>query len=79
MSKKCLNMKEIFKISEILYDAMETEQEETDVNGAQTNYRRYIYLLKCCVVFSFYSLGNFCWWIEIDILRVNPHIIGLQR
>ena len=44
MSKKCLNMKEIFKISEILYDAMETEQEETDVNGAQTNYRLYIYL-----------------------------------
>ena len=79
MSKKCLNMKEIFKISEILYDAMETEQEETDVNGAQTNYRLYIYLLKYCVVFSFYSLGHFCWWIEIVIFRVNPHIIGLQR
>ena len=29
-----------------MYNAMETEQEETDVNGAQTNYRLYIYFFK---------------------------------
>lgn len=56
-----------------MYNAMETEQEETDVNGAQTNYRLYIFLK----IFLAYSLGNFVRGLKY--IQDYPHTIVLQR